>query len=111
MEVTWLRAEFWLLVLTSLALPLYIVVHLLRVQDISRWLLLIFALLLLVLSGLDIILLKDVMALAEHSRTLLDDAVFRSEYSLALYLLPLLAAGLGINLLSHVITQHLRIRP
>ncbi|MGH8492302.1 MAG: hypothetical protein ACRERR_04260 [Moraxellaceae bacterium] len=110
MTVTWLRVEFWWLVLTSLALPLYIVVHLLRVRDISRWLLLAFSLFLLLLSGLDIILLKDVMALAQHSRTLLDDTVFLSEYSLALYLLPLLAAGLGINLLSHVITQHLRIR-
>lgn len=108
-SVVWLRLEFWLLVLSSLALPACIVAHLLRVTAIARWLLLAYACALILLSGLDIVFLKAVMALARHSHSLIDDAVFLSEYSLALYMLPLLAAGLGINLLSHVITQHLRI--
>jgi len=110
-SVTWLRMEFWLLVLSSLALPLFMVVHLLRVQGIARRVLLFYAVSLLLLSGIDIILLQDVMALARHSVSLLDDTVFLSEYSLALYMLPLLAAGTGVNLLTFVITQHLQVRP
>lgn len=111
MNVAWLQQEFWLLVLSSLALPLVIVVHLLRVRDISRWIVLFYACALLLLSGLDIILLKAVMQVARSSGSLLDDGVFLSEYSLAFYMLPLLAAGTGVNLLTWVITQHLRIRP
>ncbi len=109
--VVWLRLEFWLLVLSSLALPACIVAHLLRVRDIVRWVLLFYACALILLSGLDIVFLKAVMAAARHSGSLIDDAVFLSEYSLAFYVLPLLSAGVGINLLSFVITQHLRIRP
>jgi len=109
-EVAWLRLEFWLLVLTSLALPLAMVIHLLRATLVSRWVLLGYACVLIALSGLDIILLKMVAELARASGSLVDNGVFLSEYSLALYLLPLISAGLGINLLSYVITQHLRVR-
>lgn len=110
-DAAWWRVEFWLLVLTSLALPLAIVVHLLRVRDISRWVLLSYALMLVALAGLDIVLLKAVAAVARASGNAVDNAVFLSEYSLAFYLLPLIAAGIGINLLSYVITHHLRVKP
>lgn len=110
-EVAWLRLEFWALVLSSLALPITIGVHLLRARDISRWVLLSYAIGLLVLAGVDILLLKALAELARESLNPVDDAVFRSEYSVALYMLPLIAAGVGVNLLSFVITQHLRITP
>jgi len=38
------------------------------------------------------------------------DAVFVSKVSLALYLLPLLFAGVGIHLVSHVLITTLRMR-
>ena len=38
---------------------------------------------------------------------LLDDVVFKSEFSAALYLLPLLSGAVGANLISHVLVQHL----
>lgn len=109
-EAVWLRFEFWALVLSSLALPIIIGVHLLRARDISRWVLLAYAIALLALAGVDILLLKTLAVVARDSLSTVDDAVFRSEYSVALYMLPLIAAGVGVNLLSFVITQHLRIR-
>jgi len=39
--------------------------------------------------------------------SLADDALFVSEVRVALYLLPALFAGLGINVISHVLTTHL----
>lgn len=109
-DVAWLRVEFWLLVASSIAVPLFIVVHLLRVEEIARHTLLAAAVALIVLAGVDVVLLKLVTAAAKQSQSLLDDAVFLSESALAFYLLPLLAAGVGINLLSFAITQHLRVK-
>ena len=37
---------------------------------------------------------------------LLPVGVFVSEYSVALYLLPLIMAGMGINLMSHILHEH-----
>lgn len=38
---------------------------------------------------------------------MLDDAVFTSELATALYLLPALFAGIGVNMLSHILISHL----
>jgi hypothetical protein len=39
---------------------------------------------------------------------MLDDQLFLSELSVALYLLPLASAGIGINMVSQVLLEHLR---
>jgi hypothetical protein len=103
------KAEFWALVATSLALPVAIIWHLVRAVRILRRVLIGYSILLMVVSGLDVILIKAIALLARQTSDLADDKVFLSEYSLALYLLPLITVGVGVNLLTYTITRHLRI--
>lgn len=103
------KAEFWALVATSLALPVAIIWHLVRAVRILRRVLIGYSILLMVVSGLDVILIKAIAVLARETSGLGDDKVFLSEYSLALYLLPLITVGVGVNLLTYTITRHLRI--
>lgn len=100
--------EFWLLLLFSIALPLAIYIVLMSVRHISRFNILLFAFVLVVLSGLDVFLLNHLATAARKTDSLLDDRIFASEFSLALYLLPLLTAGLGINILSDLLLTRLR---
>jgi hypothetical protein len=109
-ESVLIKFEFWALVLTSLALPVVIIWHLLRIIRISRTVLIAYACMLIALAGLDVVLITYVASLAKATRGIADDQVFRSEYTLALYLLPLISAGVGINLLSFAITQHLKVQ-
>ena len=41
------------------------------------------------------------------SPALFDDRMFASEISVALYLLPVIFAGVGVNVISHVLVSHL----
>jgi hypothetical protein len=99
--------EFWLLLLASLAVPLMIYLGLLGARRISRLGILLFAAVLLLLSAADVLLLQHLAGIARATPSLFDDKVFASEFSLTLYLLPLLSAGIGINLISNVLTEHL----
>ncbi|MDI1300795.1 MAG: hypothetical protein PSX71_02715 [bacterium] len=92
-------------------MPGVVELHLLRVEAISRGVLVGYALALLFLSGVDVVLLKMVVVAAKQSQSLLDDVLFLSASSMAFYLLPLVSAGIGVNLLSFSITQHLRVSP
>jgi hypothetical protein len=105
-----IRVELWALILTSIAVPTAIIWHLVRVVRISRAFLIAYSLALMIISGFDLVLIKAIGALAQQTSSLADDRIFVSEYSLALYLLPLISATVGINLLSYTITRHLRIR-
>jgi hypothetical protein len=80
---------------------------LLRSKSISRSSVLVFASLLILLSGIDFYLLRSLAELARSSTSLIDDKVFSHELSLALYLLPVVFAGIGVNLISHVLLTHL----
>jgi hypothetical protein len=51
--------------------------------------------------------LRILADIAKHSPGVVDDRIFNSEMSAALYLLPALYAGTGINLVSHVLISHL----
>lgn len=108
-DTVFVRAEFWTLVLLSLALPFGVVVMLLKKTVISRAALIASAALFIALAGVDVGLLQHVKAMARDTPGLGDNAFFLSEYSIALYLLPYIGAGIGINLLTYAITQHLRI--
>ena len=68
----------------------------------------VFALALIVISGIDIYLLQKLSFLAKTSPALADVFFFSNEISVALYLLPALFAGLGVNMLSHILVGHLR---
>ena len=107
-DSVFIHIEFWLLLLASLVLPVAIYFALLRIRRISRYTVLLFALALILLSALDVFLLQHLESAARATRSLLDDKVFASEFSLALYLLPLLSAGVGVNIFSDVLLNHLR---
>jgi hypothetical protein len=45
--------------------------------------------------------------MAKHTPSMLDAKIFSSEISIALYLMPALFAGTGINVVSHILITHL----
>jgi SNF family Na+-dependent transporter len=99
--------EFFALVTSSLFLPIGIYTYMMRKRAISRSTVVALGIVLIALSGIDIFLLQRLTEMAKHSPSLLDDRLFASEVSTALYLLPALFAGIGVNVLSHVLISHL----
>ena len=99
--------RFWLLVVFSLVLPAGIYAALLRTRAISRLAVLGFGIALVLIAGVDVYLLQSMAALARQTLSAADDAVFASEVSIALYVLPAVFGGIGVNLISHVLLHHL----
>jgi diguanylate cyclase (GGDEF)-like protein len=102
-----LEMEFFLLIIFSFIVPVGIYIFLFRRASISRFAVLVFALLLVVVSGVDVILLRHLAGIAKTNSSILDEKIFSGELSLALYLLPVVFAGLGVNMGSHVLISHL----
>ena len=102
-----LEKEFLLLVIFSLLLPAVIYRTMWLMRAISRKTVLLFGLALIVLAGVDIFLLQTLANMAKLSSSVFDDKIFSSELTVALYLLPTLFAGTGINVVSHIIINHL----
>jgi hypothetical protein len=99
--------EFWLLVIFSFVLPVAIYWTLLFKRSIAQGTVLFFGLALVGIAGVNVYLLQSLASMAKRSSSFVDDALFASELSLALYLLPALFGGIGINLVSHVLVNHL----
>lgn len=99
--------RFWLLVIFSLVLPAGIYGVLLATRSISSRAVLVFGIALVLISGVDVYLLQSLSSLAKTSPSLADDALFVSELSIALYVLPVVFGGIGVNLISHVLLRHL----
>ncbi|MDQ2821010.1 MAG: hypothetical protein M3Y65_11555 [Pseudomonadota bacterium] len=99
--------EFALLIVVSIILPLALYAFMMMKRALSRGKVLLFGATLVVISGANVILLKHLQTMAKLSASQLDNRIFSSELSLALYLLPALFAGIGINIISHVIVRHL----
>jgi hypothetical protein len=99
--------EFWALIVFSFVFPLGIYALLLSKRAISRTNVLLFGLALVGIAGVDVYLLQSLASLARLTHSPLDEKVFLSEVSLALYLLPAMFGGVGINLVSHVLVNHL----
>ena len=99
--------RFWALVVFSLFVPPAFYWTLLVKRAIARSTVLLFGVLFIAIAGLDVYLLRHLEAAARLTPSLADDAIFASEVSLALYLLPALFGGTGINLVSHVLIEHL----
>lgn len=99
--------EFWALIAFSFVFPLGIYALLLSRRAISRTKVLLFGLALVGIAGVDVYLLQSLASLARLTHSLLDEKVFLSEVSVALYLLPAMFGGVGINLVSHVLVNHL----
>jgi hypothetical protein len=102
-----LEVEFWALIVLSLLLPCGVFFWLIRRRRIARATVAVMGLALVLMAGVDAILLQRLNTRARSTPDLRDDRVFASEYSIALTILPLIMAGIGINLLSHVLHEHL----
>lgn len=108
-ESALLGPEFVLLIACSIVAPILVYWLMWSRRRISRAAVVFFGISLIVLAGLDVGLLRILASLASRSHGGIDDAVFNSELSVALYLLPTLFAGTGINLVTHVLIQHVAI--
>ncbi len=106
-QSVFVELEFWLLVVFSIVMPTAIIWTSLTIRKVSRNHVLAVGLVLVTLAGLDIYLLQ---ALQRHSRetpSTADDVLFDSEITVGLYVLPALLAGIGVNIVSNVIIEHL----
>lgn len=99
---------FVLVILFSFLIPGAIYAVMMIKRSISRWTVLMLGLALFVVAGIDAVLLQHLANKAEHTPIIWDDRIFASELSIALYLLPLVSAGIGINIVSHLLITHLR---
>jgi hypothetical protein len=102
-----LQIEFFLLVTFSIVVPAGLFWLMLAKRTISRAAVLVLGLVLIGIAAIDVTLLRLLATKAARTGELLHHNVFASEVSLGLYLLPALFAGIGINLVSHVLVHHL----
>lgn len=101
------EASFWLMVAVSVVLPFCIYGVMIVKQAISRRTVLVLGFSLVAVAAVNVYFLQRLATTAATSPSLADDVLFVSELRVALYLLPALFAGLGINVISHVLTTHL----
>ncbi|MBO9514062.1 MAG: hypothetical protein J7549_08095 [Variovorax sp.] len=101
------EVRFWIMVAVSVVLPFTIYGVLIAKRAISRFTVLVLGFTLVAIAGIDVFFLQRLATLASATPSLADDVFFVSEVRVALYLLPALFAGLGINVISHVLTTHL----
>ena len=106
-ESVFVEGEFFLLIVMSVILPIGIFSFMLLKKAISRTKVLLFGIILLVISGINVLLLQHLASMARISPSLLDDHFFTSAISISLYLLPAIFAGIGINIVSHILISHL----
>ena len=103
----YLELEFWALVVFSALAPAGVFIWLIRKRRIARATVAGVGLVLVLLAGVDAIILQRLSAKAKATPGVADDAVFASEFSIALFMLPLIMAGVGVNMISHVLNEHL----
>jgi hypothetical protein len=106
-QSTFIEGEFLVLVLLSVLIAALIYRALWSRRSLSRTRALIFGLTLIVLAGVDMFLLRMLTSLARVSGSMFDSVVFNSELTVALYILPTLFAGTGINVVSHLVIHPL----
>ena len=107
MQSVSLEVEFFALILFSAVLPAGIYAFIMWKKTISHIAVLFFGLSLVAVAGTNVFLLQRLALMAHSSPSLLDDRFFASELSVALYVLPVLFAGIGVNMISHVLIRHL----
>lgn len=101
------EARFWVMVAFSVVLPFGIYGVLIAKQAISRMTVLVLGFSLVAIAAVNVYFLQRLATTAAATPSLADDFLLVSEVRVALYLLPALFAGLGINVISHVLTTHL----
>ncbi len=106
-ESVFAQRAFWMLVVFSLVLPVGIYAVLWLRRAVSPATVLAFGCALVAVAGVDVYLLQILSTAARKTPSLADDAVFASELYTALYLLPAMFGGIGVNIASHVLIRHL----
>lgn len=106
-QSVFVELEFWLLVVFSIVVPTGIVWLSLNIRKVSRNHVLAVGLLMVAIAGVDIYLLQALQRRSRETPSTADDVIFDSEITVGLYVLPALLAGIGVNVASHVIIQHL----
>jgi hypothetical protein len=106
-QSVFLELDFYVLIAVSLLLPAAIYAYMMWKRALSRLAVFCFGLSLIVLAGVNVVVLRHLSELTRKTPSLFDDRVFASEVSLALYLVPALFAGVGINIISHLLVRHL----
>lgn len=106
-ETAYLELEFVLLVLFSFVVPAAVYGYLYRMRSIARVTVLLLSLCLILVAGLDLALVSILRDIAVGSSSSLDDRLFVGELRIALYLLPATFAGTGVNMISHLLIEHL----
>ena len=106
-DSVFVEVQFWLLVLFSIVVPGIIVWICLTVTEVSRTTVLALGLILAGIAGFDFYLLQALARMARATPSLTDDLMFDSEITVGLYVLPALLAGIGINVTSYVLIEHL----
>lgn len=101
------RIEFGLVIAFSFLIPTAIYAAMMIKRSISRRTVALLGVALIAVAGADAVLLHHIAYAAQHTLATWDDKLFTSELSVAVYLLPLVSAGIGINIISHLIITHL----
>lgn len=101
--------EFYSLIVTTFILPMVIYVYMLKKASISRYHVLGYGVILVFLSVLSAFSLSHLHDLSLVTASLADDKLFSSEVSVALYIVPAIFGGVGINIISHVLIDHLQV--
>lgn len=100
-----IQIDFLALIIFSFLLPVGIYAYMMWKKAISRIAVLLLGIILIVISGVDVFLLQHLTRTAETSPAS-SNMFFAHEFSVALYLLPLLFAGIGVNMISHILMTH-----
>ena len=106
-NTVFVELKFWLLLFFSILLPFSIYAILLTKRAVSRNTILFCGFIMVAISAIDFYLLRQLSTLSKFTSSLQDDMFFTSELSVALYILPILFAGIGVNMVSHVLIRHL----
>jgi hypothetical protein len=100
-----IQVDVLALIIFSFLLPVGIYAYKMWKKAISRISVLLLGIILIVISGIDVFLLQHLTRMVEASPT--PNMFSTHEISVALYLLPLLFAGIGLNMISHILITHL----
>jgi hypothetical protein len=107
-QSVFMEGEFYALIVSSIIAPVSIYAYLMWRRAIGRGAVLGFGVVMIALSGIDVYVLRYLNQLARVTLSALDDKIFSSEVSTALYVLPVVFAGIGVNIVSHVLIDHLK---
>lgn len=99
-----IEVEVWLLLLSCLLPVFFLLIHLVTRKPVNRLWLFFWGVVFVLLGGINIVVLRRLGEIVMRSQHTWDDVFFGPTYSIAFYVLPLLCAGIGVNLISEVIT-------